>query len=234
MRIVIVVLAACYAGTAWGEGITVQNVQGEVRVRHGVTEEWTPVAAGASLKPDDSMRTGERGGAVLIIAAPDASTPPRRFALPPEVIVDMADVRDLSQEELMLKLTMEKVRASSYQWKEEELKIPNAGVVHGNDRGAAADLTENRLETGRLQLNGTRVLFENGFTSTGILKALEVFRLYPSLAASFDNRLMVAEAMERANLRGEALNEYAAMTELADLTSPQKTLLQARIAKLRQ
>jgi len=31
----------------------------------------------------------------------------------------------------MLKLTMEKVRASSYKWKEEELRIPDAAVVHG-------------------------------------------------------------------------------------------------------
>lgn len=234
MRVFSVVLVACLAGTAWGGGISVQDVQGEVSVRHGVTEEWIPVKAGALLKPDDSMRTGAKASAVLVVAAPDASAPPKRIALPPEVIVDMADVRELSQEELMLKLTMEKVRASSYQWKDDDLKIPNAGVVHGSDRGPQAALTANQLETGRLQMNGTRVLFENGFTSTGILKALEVFRLYPPLGASFENRLMVAEAMERANLRGEALNEYASMTGLEGLTPEQTGVLNARIAKLRR
>jgi len=234
MRVLSVILVASLTGTAWAGGITVQHVQGEVSVRHGVTEEWMPVTPGSALKPDDSMRTGTKGAAVLIVAAPDASAPPKRVTLPPEVIVDLADVRELSQEELMLKLTMEKVRASSYQWKDDDLRIPNAGVVHGNDRESEPAHTTGRVETGKMQLNGTRVLFENGYTSTGILKALEVFRLYPPLAASFENRMMVAEAMERASLRGEALNEYVALMSLEGLTLEQKGVLQSRIAQLRR
>jgi hypothetical protein len=45
---------------------------------------------------------------------------------------------------------------------------------------------------------------------------------------------MVAEAFEHANLRGEALNEYAAMSESADLSGEQQALLRERIVRLRQ
>ncbi|RPH36909.1 hypothetical protein EHM92_03730, partial [bacterium] len=128
-------LLACGSGIAQAQDIVVQRLQGEVAVRHGVTEVWTHVAVGDVLRPDDTMKTGKKGTAVL--SAPfKSSGAVKRITLPPEVIVDVSDVRELSQEELMLKLTMERVRASSYQWKSDDLHIPNAAVVHGTDRSA--------------------------------------------------------------------------------------------------
>ena len=132
----------------------------------------------------------------------------KRITLPPEVIVDLSDVRELTQEELMLKLTMERVRASSYQWKNDDLHIPNAAVVHGTDRATGAALADNDPQSGILLWNGARVLYDNGFYSTCALKAMELFRLYPSVGAKFENHLMAAEALEKASLRGEALSEY--------------------------
>jgi hypothetical protein len=156
------------------------------------------------------------------------------MSLPPHVIVDMSDIRDLTQEELMLKLTMEKVRGSSYQWKNDGMVIPDAAVVHGANNATAAPLSENDIQTGRLQLNGVRVLYENGFFASCVLRAMEVFRLYPALSSSFEHRLLLAEAMEKANLRGEALAEYGAVSRLGGLTSGQQVQVQGRIQTLRK
>ena len=41
--------------------IIVQEFQGDVKVRHGVTEVWVTVAPGDVLRPDDTMKTGRRG-----------------------------------------------------------------------------------------------------------------------------------------------------------------------------
>jgi hypothetical protein len=119
-----VLLSACGLMVAQGQEIKVQRLQGDVAVRHGVTEAWTTVAVGDVLRPDDTMKTGKKGSAVLVVPLKSAGSM-KHIALPPEVIVDLSDVRELSQEELMLKLTMERVRASSYQWKADELHIPN-------------------------------------------------------------------------------------------------------------
>ncbi len=233
MKSLVVIVIACTIATGVLAGeITVQKVQGDVSVRHGVGEVWTKVNAGDALKPDDTMKTGKRGSAVLV-ASSDASAT-KKITLPGEVIVDMSDIRDLSQEELMLKLTMEKVRSSSYEWKNKELNIPNAAVVHGEDHATTTPLGENDNETGVLQLNGTRVLYDNGFYSTSALKAMDVLRRYPSLAEEFEHRFMIAQALEKANLRGEALNEYVSLSSSENLKSGQRTLLQTKISQLRK
>ena len=230
-RLMLILASALLTAQASGEGFAVRSTKGEVSVRHGVTETWTPVGAGDLLRPHDSMKTGVAGSAVLAVAA---TTGTRTIVLPPDVIVDMSDIRTLTQEELMLKLTMEKVRGSSYQWNDSDPAIPNAGVIHGSQKGAARELTENELRTGRMRLNGAHVLFEYGFYSSCVLRSLEIFRLYPTLTGSFEDRLMVANALERAQLRGEALAEYGAIAGLDGLTSEQRELVRERMQALRE
>jgi hypothetical protein len=227
-------MALIWAVPALAGDIVVQKVRGEVTVRQGVTEVWNRVATGDVLKPNDTMKTGVKGSAVILVTDVSAGGTVKRITLPSQVIMDMSDVRQLSQEELMLKLAMEKVRSSPYQWKTDELNIPNASVVHGADKGVSHTLVENDIQIGIMQMNGTRVLFENGFYPTCVLKAMEVFRLYPSLGERFENRLMVAEALERAELKGEALSGYGAILKLASLTAPQEELVRSKIVQLRK
>ncbi|MBM2842005.1 MAG: hypothetical protein HW412_2533, partial [Bacteroidetes bacterium] len=175
-----------------------------------------------------TMKTGKKGSALLVVNGG------KRIILPSEVIVDVSDIRDLSQEELMLKLAMEKVRASSYEWKNNEMNIPNATVVHGSDRTPSVPLTENQIEIGRFEWNGTKVLYDNGYYSTSALKAMDVLRRYPPLGDRFENRLLVAEALEKADLKSEALNEYANLKNSQSLTREEKDIVEGRIAELRK
>jgi hypothetical protein len=46
--------------------------------------------------------------------------------------------------------------------------------------------------------------------------------------------MMVAEALEKANLRGEAVNEYGAIATLDGITSEQQALVHTRIEGLRK
>ena len=235
MKTTLMVAALLFTARAWAGEIVVQAIQGDVSVRHGVTEVWTKVAVGDVLRPDDTMKTGKRGSAAIVVPSPQTGTAAvRKVVLPAEVIVDMSDVRDLTQEELMLKLTMEKVRASSYQWKSDELQVPNADVVHGADRSSTQALSASDPATGVLELNGARVLYDNGFFATCALKGMEIFRLYPPLGNEFRNRMLVAEALEKAHLRGEAMNEYGAIARLEGITPEQQALVRDRIAVLRK
>jgi len=233
--IAVIVMTCCLVAFADAGDIVVQKVQGDVRVRHGITEVWMKAKPGDVLRPNDTMKTGK--GASAVISAPVETSSPagsRNISLPPEVMVDMSDLRDLSQEELMLKLTMEKVRSSSYEWKNNDLRLPNAAVVRGPDRTPSTRLSENAVEEGVFQLNGTRVLFANRFYSTCALKAVEVLRRFPELEAEVDHRLMVAEALEKSNLRGEALNEYVALSLREDLNPDERSIVQDRIARLKK
>ena len=230
----VALLAVLGITTLCGGEVIVQKVRGDVRVRQGVTEVWNRVAPGDILKPDDTMKTGPKGTAVILVPAGSHEKSPRRITIPPDVMVDISDVRELSQEELMLKLAMEKVRSSSFQPTDNGLKIPNASVVHGTNKEGGPALSENEIAVGVLQINGTRVLFENGFYPTCALKAMEVFRLFPRLAERFGNRLLVAEALERVHLKGEALDEYGAILKLPGLTAAEESLIHARMDQLRK
>ena len=215
------------------EELVVHKIQGDVSVRHGVTETWSKVRAGDMLRPDDTMKTGKRASAVVVMRGEDGRTITKRIALPEEVMLDISDIRNLSQEELMLKLTMEKVRASSYQWKNNEMNVPNASVEHGPDKTPVEQLPPLDLQVGMFQWNGTKVLYENGFYPTCAIKAMDVLRRYPSLKKRFENRLLVADALEKAKLRGEALNEYVSLSS-EQLTPDQQEVVRSRIAQMKK
>ncbi len=230
----LMLMIGLFALGASANDIIVRKVQGEVSVRRGVEEVWTEVAVGDVLRPNDTMRTGRKSAAVLVAPVLDReASVMKTITLPSKVIIDMSDLRMLSQEELMLKLTMEKVRASSYEWKKNEMNIPNTTVVHGADRSTQSSLNEGELEVGVFQLNGTRVLYDNGFYSTCALKAIQVLRRFPPLNDRFEHRLMVAEALEKSSLRSEALNEYVALSSLEIISPEQKGVVLARIARLK-
>ncbi len=231
-RISMVIAALMLQTAVRAEGITVQKSEGDVRVRQGVTEVWNKVVPGDILRPHDTMRTGPNGSAVLLVHL-DAAGATKRIALPSQVIVDMSDIRSLTQEELMLKITMEKVRASSSEWRSNELHISNAAVVHGEDRAAGGQAAENDRQVGQLLLNGARVLFDNGFYATTVLRTMEVFRMYPVLGGMFDHRFLLAHSMERANLRGEALAEYSSMSRMDGLTPAQQHVVREKMDALR-
>jgi hypothetical protein len=212
-----------------GEEITLQKAVGEINVRAGVTETWTKANAGDALKPDATVKTGKKSSALILLP-----TSNKTISLPAEVMMDISDIRELTQEELMLKLTMEKVRSSSYEWKNKEMNIPNTTVVHGEAKDKKGPSAESNSELGILQMNGTRVLYENGFYPTSALKALDVMRRYPSLGSQFENRLFVAQALEKSNLKSEALNEYVSLSYARNITTAQKELVQSRIAQLKK
>lgn len=227
--IVAILITMLVATAAWGsEQVLLQKVQGEVLVRPGVVESWTPARVGESLPPDATLKIGKQSTAVLVIHPAS-----KRIILPSEVIVEVADIRDLSPEELMLKLTMQRVRASSYEWKNKEMHIPSTTTFRGEAKDRSEALTDADPEEGRLHINGVRVLFTNGFYSTSALRAMDVLRRYPMLA-TFDNRLLVAEALEKAALKSEALNEYTTLLQSGELTPAQREDLASRIAQLKK
>jgi len=130
----------------------------------------------------------------------------------------------------MLKLTMERVAASSYQWKNDDLHIPNAAVcTEVTSPAAVADRQRSRSEpfsgTGR-----ARAVIDNGFL---LDVRVEIHGALPALSShcvKFENRLMAAEALEKASLHGEALSEYTAMLQMEGYIHQQATVKE-RIAE---
>jgi len=229
-RIVLPLFLLLAAQQLYGAGFVEEKVWGDVMVRRGVAESWVPVNTGDLLDLSSTLRTGPQSSVALGFETAGRA---KTITLPPEVIVNCSDLRELSQEELLLQLTMEKVRSTPARGKTNGLHIPNATVVHGDPGTAAGSLAENDAATGRLVLNGSRVLFDHGYFPTCALRTIAAMRQYPSLAATFDARWLSAEALEKANLRREALEAFTGLAGSGGLTADQQGRVREKIVLLK-
>ncbi|TAK55133.1 MAG: hypothetical protein EPO24_12480 [Bacteroidetes bacterium] len=206
--------------------IKVHSVKGEVLVRHGASETWQQVAVGDILKPDDSMKSGKNSSATIVMSNG------KKITVPDQVIVDVSDLRDLTQEEFLLKLAMEDVRSAPLPENDGNINIPRTTTTRGIEKGISASLANNP-ELGALHLNGTTVLFENGYNATGVLKTKQVYRLYPALSKQVENRMMVASAFEKLELTRDALSEYRNLLK-ETLSQQQRTEIEKKIETLKK
>ncbi|MEE9288657.1 MAG: hypothetical protein V3U69_03600 [Bacteroidota bacterium] len=205
---------------------SVKTVKGTVEVRHGVAEVWVPLKAGERLKPDDTIRTGKGSSAVVTIDGE------RTIRVPAVTIVEIFDLRSMDQDELILKLTMEFIRGIPSDKRDGGLETPSTTIVHGTDhskRGTSVGETP----FGLMRMNGARVLFEHAFYGTCVLRAKEVFRVYPDLQKQFSHRSIVADALEKVGLVREALNEYTALSN-ESLSTGEKAQVEKSIDRLKK
>ena len=224
-RILWVIIAGLLAVPVHASDFVVKAVKGTVEVRKGVMEEWKKLKVGDLLKPEDSMRTGL--GSMATIEADK-----RKLTIPEMTILDISDVRQLSQEDFLLKLAMQNILAVPPR-ERDELSVPSATVIHGDNAAKtnAPVLTDTKV--GEMELHGARVLFDNSYFATSILKSKETLRTHPELKTNFDARLTVATAFEKMKLTKEALTEYSVLSR-ENLPSPQAKKVQLALDRLKQ
>jgi hypothetical protein len=204
---------------------TVKAVKGTVEVRRGVMEEWRKVKVGDLLKPEDSMRTGPGASATIEMDK-------RKLVVPELTILDISDVRQLSQEDFLLKLAMENILAVPPREKD-ELSIPSATVLHGENKSKIDLPVSTDGKVGEMQLHGARVLYDNTYYATSILKSKETLRTHPEVRSNYDARLTVAMAFEKMKLTKEAITEYSLLSK-ENLPAPQARKVQNALDKLKQ
>ena len=204
---------------------TVKAVKGAVEVRRGVMEEWRKVKVGDLLKPEDSMRTGPGASATIEIDK-------RKLVVPEQTILDISDVRQLTQEDFLMKLAMENILAVPPREKD-ELSIPSATVLHGDNKAKTDLAVLPDVKVGEMQLHGARVLFDNSYYATSILKSKETLRTHPEVRSDYDARLTVAMAFEKMKLTKEAITEYSLLSK-EKLPAVQAKKVQTALEKLKQ
>jgi hypothetical protein len=224
-RAILFILTCFVALQVQAADFLVKAVKGTVEVRRGVTEEWKKVKVGDLLKPEDSMRTGPRSTATIVADK-------KKLTVPEMTILDISDVRHLSQEDFLLKLAMENILAVPAREKD-ELAIPSATVLHGTNVSKTDQPVFPAAKVGEMELKGARVLYDNAYFATAILKSKETLRTYPDLRSNFDARLTIASAFEKMKLTKEAITEYSLLAK-ENLPPSTAKQVQSAIEKLKQ
>ncbi len=225
-RFLIILTLFALCGLTSSAQVVVKHVKGLVEVRQGVSEEWTKLKLGDTLSEDNTIKV--RKGSSLTLVAREA----RPIIVPELTVLDIGDLRNMSQHDLLLKLAMADVRAVPTQERSGDLTIPRTTIVHGKEIPVRTVDGHIQKDYREMEVRGTKVLYDHGYYPTCILRAKELLQVYPGLKDRFEFRMMIAEALERTKLRGPALNEYLALA-MENLPPKQKAKVNESIHRLK-
>jgi hypothetical protein len=206
----IVAIAALPLRAAQGP-FTLERFEGDVQVRQGVAEVWLDVVPGLKLRPEDTVRTGRNAFAVL---RRDDGV---RYRIPPETIIDGADLRNIDREELLLLLAVEDMLSVPDRINEDR-PVSRTTVLHGSPRGRITEeIGGTDPTTAEFRINGARFLISQNYHGTAVLKIRETLRLFPAGEYRVGAMMIAAESFESMELFEEATRYYrTVLDESAD------------------
>ncbi len=203
----------------------VLTTKGNVKVRYGVSEEWKQLNKGDQINWADAVQTSLNSLVVIQIENQ------KKIVLNEKTIVEIADLRHLSQEELLLKLAMERILSVPPQERDNNLIPARATIIHGEKKSKMQPPISTDIAL--MQLSGAKLLYDNYFYGTCAIRIKEVLRLNLSMSNFIDYKLMMAVSLEKSNLLEEALNEYNCLP-VEGLTSQQNEIVQKNIDRLKK
>lgn len=207
--------------------INIVAIKGEVKIRKGVSDEWQLANLSTKLSLEDAISIGPKASATLNINQ-------KKITLPEQTIVEIADLRELNKDELLLKLAMDRILAVPPQERKNDLMPAQSVVIHGEKK---SDVTTQRIQTNKetaiKTLNGARFLFDNKFYGTCALRIKEVLRLFPNLPEKNEYKIMTAIALRKIGLYNEALNEFVLLNS-EELTLEQRTTVKTNVEELKK
>jgi hypothetical protein len=226
--LLVVLCVAAIQGIASERIVTVERLQGDVKVRYGIEEEWRSAVAGDTLRPEDTIRTGKDAFAVLQLH--DGT----RYSLPAEAMVDGTDFRTMDRQELLLRLAMEDMLSVPDRI-DDDRPAPRTTVLHGSARGRSDNPGDRSgTQEARFRMNGARFLIEQDYTGTAVLKIRETLRLYPEGEYRPDALLLAAESLEGMQLYEEAVRYYSILLDDEDVPDNFKRRARLRLEILRE
>ena len=195
--------------------VRIAAATGDVRVRRGLEESWTPSGADTELKPLDTILCGEASQAVLVLE--DGT----RFTLGGNALLDVSDLRRITERQLFLFLMSQKVGRIAASDSSSVLHITSVSVVRGARKETGVEpppASDLRLWT--RERNGARTLFDAGLVPNAIIKYYKILQRYPSADDGGEIHCSLGRAFEAIHETGRASDAYRTAQER--LNAPSK------------
>ena len=231
MKYLIIFLTLTSVNLAAGNvKVEIIKASGDVKIRRGMEEDWKPAAAGAVLETIDSILTGE-GEATLELS--DG----RKFELKSQTILDIADLRLITEEELFLMIMSDKIQSMPRKQDKNRLQIGDVNVVHGVSQQESYDTTrpDSRRVNWEMEKNGAVALYRQDFTPNAILKINTILSKYPEIEDCGELHFFLGGAFEKLAKNGQAIDAYKMVIDRSCDTTESlqlKEAAQTAIAKL--
>ena len=190
--------------------VKIAKASGEVKIRRGVEETWQTASAGTRLDEIDSILTGE--GARVVLEIHEGKT----FELGSNSILDIADLRRISERELFLFLMSKKINQIEPRHEKTKLRIGNVNVVHGELKSNPQNTGNSVNELWVFEKNGAKALFAQDYTTNAVLKLNKILLKYPNLNDCGEIHSYLAKSFEKLNKPGQAIDAYQTVLKRSD------------------
>ena len=191
--------------------VTIQSLQGDVRVRRGMSETWESALKGDELELMDTILTGE--GRVVLMRS-DGST----FTLESNSILDISELRSITRREMFLYVMSQKVQ--NIELKDTTgLKAANVSAVHGEKRQMKEPLQNQ--EKWRMELNAARAMLNQELYPNSVVKCHKILNRYSDIHDCGSISYTLGRSFECLEESGQAIDHYQRALE-QNLSCPQE------------
>jgi hypothetical protein len=187
----------------FADEIQIIKVDGDVKFRRGVEENWYIAEKDILLEDIDSIWTGEDGTVILRLQNN------RQFMLEENSMLDMADLRTIAKEDLFLILMRQKIKKIDNSGGKIPLEIGTVSVVHGSSKDSSQTgiETDTLYQQGAIE-NGIRALFQQEFYANTIVKVQQFFNYFSLFRDCGELDYYVGRSFEMLNQFGQAMDAY--------------------------
>lgn len=211
-----------------GMSVKIVQLNGEVKVRRDVEEKWEPAAVGMLLKESDTIMTLEAGEAVLELESG------ARFRLSGNAILDVFDLREITERELFLALMAQKIgrlepRSEKIQLRIGEVSSPRSTKIDNDSTRAPSRAA---TQAWRMELNAARALRTQSFLTNAALKLHRAQEKFPQREDCGEVSFELAQAFETLRQTGRARDAYQAAAAQCEEQSCSEAAAKARWAAI--
>ena len=185
------------------ETAKIVKLNGDVKVREGLNENWDTAHIGMLLRDIDTILTLESSEVVLELDNGET------FRLSSNAVVDIGDLRKITERELFLFLMSQKMDQIKTPEGKSKLRITNVSVVRAENKAAGNTESQSKAESfWQQETNGARSMYEQDFFLNAIMKFHKILQKYPALEMCSEIYFYLAKSFENINEPGRALEAY--------------------------
>lgn len=202
---------------------TILEVEGQVRVRRGLEENWNDAHVGDTLHDLDTILSEEGR---VVIKMQDGST----FTMDSYSILDIGDLRSISRQEMFLFIMSQKVQKMP-QRKNSKLHVENVSSVHGEKKSLeSAQQTPAETPKWKLEFNAARAMYDQDYFPNTIIKLHKIINRYSTSDDCGLVSLYLGKSFEALDETGQAIDNYQKALELGGQCDEDNTVADAKKA----
>ncbi|MBN2089517.1 tetratricopeptide repeat protein [candidate division KSB1 bacterium] len=204
--------------------VQIIEVKGDVKIRRGLDENWQPAGVGMLLEDIDTILTLEYAEVLLQI---DTET---KFRIISNSVLDIGDLRKITERELFLYLTSEKINEIEPRKKKLKLRIPNVSVVHGEFRSKDQPVQVKSDSTWwKKEVNGAQALYSQSYYPNTVVKLHKILNKYPNVQDCGEVHFYLGRTLEALEKPGQALDAYQTAIKRCEKHHCESEIAQQRI-----